>query len=178
MSSFRQYFRTISGFDPFFWQEELFHEFVSGEIPTRIDLPTGAGKTSVMTVWLLALAEQVRHGTVNLPRRIAWVVDRRVVVDQATVEAERLAANLDQKAELTELRDTLTGLCGPTGTSPLAVSTLRGEREDNRAWSKNPSRPAIVIGTVDMIGSRLLFPGTGMAAGRAVSMPVFSVWMF
>ncbi|MBZ5678351.1 MAG: type I-U CRISPR-associated helicase/endonuclease Cas3 [Acidobacteriia bacterium] len=161
MSSFRQYFRTISGFDPFFWQEELFHEFVSGEIPTRIDLPTGAGKTSVMTVWLLALAEQVRHGTVNLPRRIAWVVDRRVVVDQATVEAERLAANLDQKAELTELRDTLTGLCGPTGTSPLAVSTLRGEREDNRAWSKNPSRPAIVIGTVDMIGSRLLFSGYG-----------------
>ncbi len=161
MGDFAHYFRTISGFDSFFWQQELFQKLVHGEIPALIDLPTGTGKTSVMTVWLLALAEQVRQGVVTLPRRLAWVVDRRVVVDQATDEAERLATNLDQNANLVDLRDTFVGFCGETGTSPLAVSTLRGEREDNREWSKNPVRPGIVVGTVDMIGSRLLFSGYG-----------------
>ncbi len=43
----------------------------------------------------------------------------------------------------------------------LAVSTLRGEKADNRAWSRDPRTPAIIVGTVDMIGSRLLFRGYG-----------------
>jgi CRISPR-associated endonuclease/helicase Cas3 len=42
---------------------------------------------------------------------------------------------------------------------PLAVSTLRGQRADNGEWASDPSTPAIMIGTVDMIGSRLLFRG-------------------
>jgi len=41
----------------------------------------------------------------------------------------------------------------------LAVSTLRGQFADNRQWADSPSQPAIIIGTVDMIGSRLLFSG-------------------
>lgn len=48
----------------------------------------------------------------------------------------------------------------------LAVSTLRGEREDNRVWSRDPSRPAIIVGTIDMIGSRLLFSGYGDGRSR------------
>ena len=44
---------------------------------------------------------------------------------------------------------------------PLAISTLRGEFADNGAWRRDPSRPAIIVGTVDMIGSRLLFSGYG-----------------
>ena len=31
---------------------------------------------------------------------------------------------------------------------------------DNREWLDDPAAPAIVVGTVDMIGSRLLFEGT------------------
>ena len=46
--------------------------------------------------------------------------------------------------------------------SPLALSTLRGQFADNRQWCSDPSRPAVVVGTVDMIGSRLLFGGYGM----------------
>jgi len=44
---------------------------------------------------------------------------------------------------------------------PLVISTLRGEFADNGAWRRDPSRPAIIVGTVDMIGSRLLFAGYG-----------------
>ena len=42
---------------------------------------------------------------------------------------------------------------------PLAISTLRGQFADNREWSADPCRPAVIVGTVDMIGSRLLFSG-------------------
>src|SRR6202012_4203285 len=44
-------------------------------------------------------------------------------------------------------------------TEPPAISTLRGRLADNREWSRDPSRPAIGIGTVDLIGSALLFSG-------------------
>ncbi|MBX9581437.1 MAG: hypothetical protein K2X87_14135 [Gemmataceae bacterium] len=44
---------------------------------------------------------------------------------------------------------------------PLAISTLRGQFADNREWTADPARPAVVVGTVDMIGSRLLFGGYG-----------------
>jgi len=43
----------------------------------------------------------------------------------------------------------------------VTVSTLRGKFADNHAWHLDPSRPAIVVGTVDMIGSRMLFAGYG-----------------
>jgi CRISPR-associated endonuclease/helicase Cas3 len=46
------------------------------------------------------------------------------------------------------------------------VSTLRGEFADNREWSRDPLRPAIIVGTVDMVGSRLLFSGYGDSIRR------------
>ena len=54
-----------------------------------VDIPTGLGKTSVMALWLIAIAEGA-----NLPRRLVYVVDRRAVVDQATRFAELLRRNL------------------------------------------------------------------------------------
>ncbi|MCG8443195.1 MAG: type I-U CRISPR-associated helicase/endonuclease Cas3, partial [Caulobacterales bacterium] len=77
--------------------------------------------------------------------------------DQATAEAEGLAEKLrpDAKNALAELRARL----GVEGEAALPVSTLRGQFADNRTWLADPASPAIVVGTVDMIGSRLLFGG-------------------
>ena len=117
-----------------------------------------------MQLWLLALAEQAGRGVekVQLPRRLVWVVDRRVVVDQATEEAEQIRKKLLTSPELQGVRRALSALSGDE-EEPLAISTLRGERADNRQWSDNPTRPAIIVGTVDMIGSRLLFSGYGVS---------------
>jgi CRISPR-associated endonuclease/helicase Cas3 len=134
---------------PFPWQEELLKRFVRGAIPPALDIPTGLGKTAVMAIWLVA-----RVMGAALPRRLVYVVDRRAVVDQATVEAERLRAWVGQdpavKAKL--------GL-----TRPLPISTLRGQHVDNREWLEDPAAPAIIVGTVDMVGSRLLFEGYGVS---------------
>lgn len=138
---------------PFLWQERLFRELAAGHIPRSLDIPTGLGKTSAMAIWLLA-----RAAGQPLPRRLVYVVDRRTVVDQATSYAETLRANL-QSPRCIDLREAL-GLSGP-----LRISTLRGQHADNREWLEDPSQPAIIIGTVDMIGSRLLFQGYGVSPG-------------
>lgn len=133
-------FKAITGFEPMPWQYRLFTEYFSREgIPSAADIPTGLGKTAVIALWLIAL----RTG-VKLPRRLIYVVDRRAVVDQATTFVESLRKRL-------------------ASDERLPVSTLRGQHVDNREWLDDPSAPAIIVGTVDMIGSRLLFEGYGVS---------------
>lgn len=132
---------------PFPWQTRLLHQFLNGSIPDALDLPTGLGKTSVMAIWLTARALGA-----NLPRRLVYIVDRRAVVDQATEVAEELPIWVK--------REDLGAALG-LDDRPLPISTLRGQHVDNREWLSDPSAPAIVVGTVDMIGSRLLFEGYG-----------------
>jgi CRISPR-associated endonuclease/helicase Cas3 len=166
---FHSAFSELTGYQSCFpWQSRLYDRFLRAELPPLIDLPTGTGKTSIMAIWLIALAAQAQKGHgVTLPRRLVWVVDRRVVVDQATQEAGLLSRRL-LEPELANMRNVLCGLAMPLreDESPLAVSTLRGEFQDNGDWSRDPARPAIVVGTVDMVGSRLLFSGYGDSRKR------------
>lgn len=162
LARFREQFRALTGNSPFVWQELLFQRFLEDVIPPQVNVPPGCGKTALMQVWLLALAVQAGRGTPLLPRRLVWVVHNRAVVDQATTEANNIASLIQKPpVELQPVADALRTLCAVRAAQPLAVSTLRGERADNRQWSDDPSRPAIIVGTVDMIGSRLLFRGYG-----------------
>lgn len=43
------------------------------------------------------------------------------------------------------------------GHRSLPISTQRGQHVDNKEWLEDPACPAIIVGPVDMIGSRLLF---------------------
>jgi CRISPR-associated endonuclease/helicase Cas3 len=143
-AKFENDFKLLTGHEPFPWQTVLYDRFTSNRddnIPEIATLPTGLGKTSVIAVWLLALAACPE----KMPRRLVYVVNRRTVVDQSTAEVQRLRENspkLNQKS-----------------LKRLAISTLRGQFADNQEWSVDPSFPAVICGTVDMIGSRLLFSG-------------------
>jgi len=149
-NSFDRDFVAATRHRPFRWQRRLFEELLRGEIPAGLDLPTGLGKTSVMAIWLLA-----RASGAALPRRLVYIVDRRAVVDQATDMAEALRKNLETHGALSAA----LGL----GDRRLPISTLRGKFVDNREWLEDPAAPAIIIGTIDMIGSRLLFSGHGVS---------------
>ncbi|MEX2381127.1 MAG: type I-U CRISPR-associated helicase/endonuclease Cas3 [Opitutales bacterium] len=137
------------GYEPFHWQQTLLDAFLHAKIPAALDIPTGLGKTSVMAIWLVARLSQP-----ELPRRLVYIVDRRVVVDQATDEAEKLRAFVESDPQIKQA----LGL-----SRPLPISTLRGQHLDNKEWLNDPTAPAIIIGTVDMIGSRLLFEGYGVS---------------
>lgn len=154
--NFPRIFEALTGVPPFPWQTALYQRFIDGDFPKSANIPTGLGKTSTVAVWLIALAQHPGR----VPRRLVYVVNRRTVVDQTTTEVQRLRDALTNP-ELAEIRNALASLCAlplPTPEAlPLAISTLRGLFADNGEWSVDPSRPAVVVGTVDMIGSGLLF---------------------
>lgn len=169
ITPFEEAFRSLTDFRPMNWQRRLYEHFVRNDVPTPCDIPTGLGKTSVVPLWLLALVRQAEFGNVRMPRRLIYIVNRRTVVDQATETVERLRGRLVEPESpdwqghartLHAIAGTLRRLCATDGV-PLAVSTLRGELADNEEWKADPARPAIVVGTIDMIGSKLLFSGYG-----------------
>lgn len=146
-------FQVLTGYEPYAWQTALFNKLVLSDIPKNINLPTGSGKTSAIPVWLLAFIKNP-----SLPRRLVYVVDRRSVVDQATAVVEQMVTRLSP-----EMQSAL-GSYTLADEAPLGISTLRGELADNEEWSKLPFRPAVIVGTVDLIGSRLMFSGYGDGA--------------
>lgn len=155
-------FKLLTDHSPFPWQQALYRAFLKKTFPKACDIPTGLGKTSIIAVWLLALAEHARAGTAaGFARRLVYVVNRRTVVDQATREAESIRDALVSKQELREVADALRSLGIQPSRLPLAISTLRGQLADNAEWRDDPARPAVIVGTVDMVGSRLLFSGYG-----------------
>lgn len=148
--TFSNLFPSLTGSSPFPWQEELYQRFIDQAAPPVADLPTGLGKTSVVAIWLAAL---LTHPG-KVARRLVYVVNRRTVVDQTTTEVERIRERLIANPALAEK---LKAMCAVSVDVPLALSTLRGQFADNREWSLDPARPAVIVGTVDMIGSGLLF---------------------
>ncbi|HMP58470.1 MAG TPA: type I-U CRISPR-associated helicase/endonuclease Cas3 [Gemmatales bacterium] len=152
-AAFGSTFEHLTGHAPFPWQEKMYEHLLAGEWEkvACCNLPTGLGKTSVIAVWLIALANTQN----KLPKRLVYVVNRRTVVDQTTEEVKKYREAIETTPELESLRNWLGG-------RGLALSTLRGQFADNREWSADPSRPAVICGTVDMIGSRLLFSGYGV----------------
>src|SRR5260370_41702375 len=87
-------FRGLTNYTPLRWQQRLFDMFRIGTVPRTCDLPTGLGKTSVIPIWLIALAVQAQHSQITLPRRLFYVVNRRTVVDQATNVVEKIRSRL------------------------------------------------------------------------------------
>jgi CRISPR-associated endonuclease/helicase Cas3 len=153
--------------EPFPWQRALLDRILTdGRWPDVIDVPTGLGKTSVLdvSIFVAALRPELAR------RRTFFVVDRRLVVDEAHDHAERL-----QKA----LRAAATPVCaavaqalrapGDEDGEVLTATRMRGGVTWDRIWLERPDRYAIITGTVDQVGSRLLFRGYGVSEyGRSI----------
>src|SRR5579884_2877367 len=114
---FSDLFEKLRGVPPYPWQRKLFQQMVSGDWPEVVDMPTGSGKTALLWIWWLALVWSRLQNATGIPIRLAWVVNRRVVVDQVTSEIEDLCAAWRQIG-FDAFRD------------PPAVSTLRGQLAD------------------------------------------------
>ncbi|MEM4412905.1 MAG: type I-U CRISPR-associated helicase/endonuclease Cas3 [Candidatus Caldarchaeum sp.] len=160
---FQTFFETLWGYEPFPWQTMLAERVAQDSWPQALDLPTAAGKTACIdiAVYTLACQADVPVDKRSAPRRIWFVVDRRIVVDEAYARAERMASKLRQAVDgpLKQVADRLRQISGTD--RPLAVARLRGGIFHDDGWGRVPSQPAVVTSTVDQLGSRLLFRGYG-----------------
>ncbi len=154
----------------FDWQNRLLRQIVAErEWPRVLDLPTGVGKTTCIDVALFALALDVREKPEKrwCPRRIAMVVDRRIVVDQVAERGRKLLRALVAENSLPVVREVAERLrsLSKEAEDPLAVFTLRGGMPKDDGWARTPDQPLILASTVDQLGSRLLIQGYGVSKG-------------
>jgi CRISPR-associated endonuclease/helicase Cas3 len=141
-SSFSNWFTKLTEHSaPRAWQFDLARESVCRDRLIRI--PTGLGKTEgVLAAWSFHRLYQADD---RWPRRLVWCLPMRVLVEQTEQVAQEIAERI------------------PTERRP-AVHVLMGG-EDAGEWFLHPERPAILIGTQDMLLSRAL--NRGYASGRA-----------
>lgn len=161
------------GYAPMAWMKRMFMRLTEGKPPSLVDLITGAGKTDLIPIWLIALAWYAKDRSRSpIPRRLVWVVNRRVLVQQVHELASQLErmfsiSHPDEPSELmalpAELKSDLALLCREGSQQVFNVVQLRGQRLDDREWSLDPTMPQLIIGTVDQIGSRLCFAGYGLS---------------
>jgi len=168
-ADFGEFLEAVHGQRPFRWQTELAEQVVAaGTWPTALDVPTGMGKTVALDVAVFALAVQASLPSEQrtAPTRTFLVVDRRVIVDQAHERAQKIAAALaGARAEsrvLAAVADSLRSVAG--GDAPaLQAVRMRGGTSWSSRWLTSARHPAIITGTVDQLGSRMLFRGYGVS---------------
>ena len=156
VEEFAEFFRCVHGYDPFPWQARLMKQvLMRGKWPDVIDLPTGTGKTAVLDVAVFAMSRRPETS----PRRIVFVVDRRIVVDQVYKRAQKIQDKIrgGDSGVLARVRERLKE-CGG-GDESLGIAMLRGGIPIDSEWARRPDQPWVMVSTVDQFGSCLLFRG-------------------
>lgn len=116
-NQFSDFYKAVHGktddpdFGPFPWQLRLAASVCAGNWPCAIAVPTAAGKTTCIDIAVFALA----CGAKNAARRTFFVVDRRIVVDQAYMHGENLQTRLDGASDgiLRKVADNLREIGNP-----------------------------------------------------------------
>lgn len=160
IDDFGAFYNDVHKHPPFVWQEELLKRVVSEGWPDTIAMPTSSGKTSAIDVAVFHLA--LEAGT-NATGRLAalrtfFIVDRRIVVDEAFDHAMKIALAL-RDAKDGVVREVAEQLRMFGGEMPLQVSKMRGGMLRDNGWADEPNQPTVCLSTVDQVGSRLLFRG-------------------
>jgi len=159
-------FEALHGYQPFPWQTALARLVCEqGRWPSLLDIPTGAGKTAVLDIALFHLAvEADKAQERRAPLRIALVVDRRIVVDDAFRRAQEIAERLRSASDvaLAAMAARLLYLAGEDGP-PVQAHRLRGGLPLDFDWARSARQPLLITSTVDQVGSRLLFRGYGVS---------------
>ena len=159
---FARFFELCHDEEPYLWQRRLADEVLTDKRwPPALDLPTGSGKTSAIDIALYALAAAAHEGEFGIfPRRMIFIADRRVLVDQAWRHGERLLERIESRPELAPVRRALARL---SPEEPPSSIRLRGACPTDPRWCRSPDQVQIVASTVDQIGSRLLMRGYGVS---------------
>jgi len=163
ISEYRDMFTRAmgGGNEPFPYQTRL---ATDPEIPTLIDVPTGAGKTAAVVLawlWRRRFADRtIRGGT---PRRLVYCLPMRVLVEQTRDNVIMWLHNLELLGGRAEILNRKVVSYNPSWEDPekICVTVLMGGADQDQ-WDLHPERNAVIIGTQDMLLSRALNRGYGM----------------
>lgn len=144
--TYRAFFQTAFENDdePSAWQSALAK---ATDWPDALIAPTGLGKTAGV---VLAWAWRHAQGDPAAPHRLVYCLPMRTLVEQTAESARRWMAALGDVPGLPRSED---------------VHVLMGGADETR-WFEHPERPAILIGTQDMLVSRALMRGYAMSRFR------------
>ena len=171
MPAFPDFYRAINGRMPFPWQARLASIVgTDARWPAEVCVPTGLGKTACLEValWWLASEAHLDSSMRRAPTRIWWVVNRCLLVDATAEHAEYLASALRRPDRLdgegatgivADVAHRLRSLSARDFPAPLDVIRLRGGVSPD--LPTDPSCPTVLLCTLPMYGSRLLFRGYG-----------------
>ncbi|MGC9452145.1 MAG: type I-G CRISPR-associated helicase/endonuclease Cas3g, partial [Oceanipulchritudo sp.] len=170
LPTFSDFFAELNnGHAPFPWQMDLAKRAVAGDWPGFIAAPTGCGKTACLEVAVYALAAQAKLALCErtAARRIFFIVNRRVIVDEAFECARRMVKVLanpcpEQPACATVAEALRLLNPSPFPHPPLDCVQLRGAIFRDQRWARSLLQPTLIATTVDQIGSRMLFRGYGV----------------
>ena len=149
--TFVEFFATAfgSGATPYSYQQAL----AQRDWPDALIAPTGLGKTAaVVLAWLWKRATAPE----TAPRRLVYCLPMRTLADQT---ARNAAAWLGRLAPLP------ADWAARLPRAECDVHLLMGGENEPR-WYGHPERPAILIGTQDMLISRALMRGYAMSRFR------------
>ncbi len=143
--SFEGFFREATEEEGCFPYQEKFA--TAADLYELVHAPTGAGKTATAILgWLWRRKFAVESVRASTPRRLVYCLPMRVLVEQTRKAAEEWLTKLGLQDE-------------------IKVHVLMGG-EDADEWDLDPEKPAILIGTQDMLLSRALNRGYGMGRFR------------
>jgi CRISPR-associated endonuclease/helicase Cas3 len=130
-----------------------------------IKIPTGCGKTAaVILAWFW---NRIILNNNGWPRRLAYCLPMRTLVEQTAVEVQRWLANLIAKASEFELNEITIRKIGWLQThSPVILMGGEEPVPQKRDWDIHPEHEVILIGTQDMLLSRALNRGYAMSRYR------------
>ena len=133
--------RATDGNQPFDWQVRA----ATGEsLPQLIRVPTGAGKTEgAVLAWLWRRRFADADTRARTPRRLAYCLPMRVLVEQTVSRCEAMLQNVALAEQ-------------------IAVHQLMGGAV-SRDWKHRPEDDQILIGTLDQLLSRALLRGYGVS---------------
>lgn len=140
--TFQGFFQQATQCKPYPYQQRFAE---AGELQHLIRAPTGSGKTATAILgWLWRWKSKKKE----TPRRLVYCLPMRVLVEQSQREAEKWIEELFKNRVLDE---------------KIPVHVLMGG-VDTEKWYLHPEKPAVLIGTQDMLLSRAL--NRGYAASR------------
>ena len=137
------------GVQPDAWQQRL----TASEWPEILIAPTGSGKTAAVTLGWAAHRLRTPKST---PRRLIWCLPMRTLVEQTARAVNEWFGKLKRIGV-----DENNLLPLPDEDIHLLMGGVQSAR-----WLYHPERPAVIIGTQDMLLSRALM--RGYASSRAI----------